>query len=109
MRYILAVLAAITWSASGLAAECIPVSKVKADAAKTFPTAAITEMGGDETRGFILAFNAVPPVSTLVADYIVTVSIKEKPIIVIVLFSGGCAGKTIAVPSAVFNTLMRSL
>ena len=90
-------------------AECTPVSKVKSDAAARFPGAPIAEMGGDEVKGFLLAFNAKPPVSALTGDYIVMIHLKEKGGRILVIFENGCASKTSSLSDTTFNELMRSL
>lgn len=95
--------------AAPAAPECTPVSKVKEQIHAAIPAADIAEMGGDETRAFLIAFNAEPPKSDIKGDYIVIVRMKDNPLVLMVTFSGGCAGQTLRVSDKVFKSLMRSL
>ena len=67
--------------AAPAAPECTPVSKVKEQIHAAIPAADIAEMGGDETRAFLIAFNAEPPKSDIKGDYIVIVRMKDNPLV----------------------------
>lgn len=139
MRFTLAAFALIMSAAIARAGDCVPLSKVKADAKSAFehavmaelggtaladcaspdkvkalwlanvPNVRIAEMGGDEARGFLAGLNALPPRSTFTGDYLVTVTLPNAPNVVIVTFNAGCAGITLAMRADMFNQILRGL
>jgi len=48
-------------------------------------------MTGDSARIFIDAFNALPPVSEIVAEEVIVVAVPRRPAVEIVFFHDGCA------------------
>ena len=88
---------------------CTLVNRVKSDASSWFPNAKIVELGGDEARGFIIAANAVKPVSQVVGDYVISIMMPDKPIVVAVVFQGGCAVATWYLPAETYKSLLREL
>lgn len=108
MRFTFALLSLLTFSSIVSAGECVPLSKVKADAMAIFKDATMAEMGGTEASAFLASLNAMPPKTDVRGDYVLAVTVPRKAVI-LVMFINGCAGATSAIPERVFHLLLQAL
>jgi hypothetical protein len=69
----------------------------------------MTEMGRDETEGFLKAFNAIPPTSHETGDYALVIDDPARRQVAVVLFEKGCATRTGFLERQMFRDLMRAL
>ena len=83
--------ALLAFIATAQPVPCVSVDEVKANLRVVLPAAELREMGGTEARAFVAAYNAIPPRSSLEADYILTAAIKGKPGVAVIMFLRGCA------------------
>jgi hypothetical protein len=103
-----AVLALLSLSAPARA-ECTLEAKVRSDIIEFNVAGNVSTMAGAEKDAFLASFNAMPPVSDLMADKILIIEDKDKPNAVIVLFDGDCATRMISVRRNILHQILRSL
>lgn len=88
---VLALTVALLFAGAGIdAAECVTPAKVGADIKTIRPATVFHEIASAKVAAWMRAFNAIPPVTALVADHIIIFSHEGLPYFVGAFFSGGC-------------------
>jgi hypothetical protein len=106
MRIILLLLALLTLMAPARSQDCASLERVRSDVAKFNFPATVTPMDARASASFIAAYNREPPTSNLEGDLVVAISATDKAVVIVVIFSKGCALYTLAFPKAKFINLI---
>lgn len=89
--------------------KCATVDIIKSDVAgMNIPGATVTPMTPAQSKAFLAAFNALPPVSALAGDFLVIVNIPNSPKIAIVVMVGKCALGTAYAKRSTYESIMGS-
>lgn len=88
-------------------AECVTSEQAKALTLKTFQNAKIADIGPDETKAFLKAYNSAPPASNYEGKTMLAIDVSELPKLIIYLFDdAGCGKWTIGMLRMDFMKLM---
>jgi len=86
-------------------AQCYTVDRVKKDIGRFMKNAVIRDFGGSEATAFIEGFNKTPPVSFLVADYVLVWELQPMPSVLTFTFVHGCATGQFRMPVTLYENL----